>query len=198
MLWKTHVCAGLNTLWLFHLVPHSAPLISFPALAACGAFGSCLPDLDAANSKIRSLKIGGVQPFRAVGAVAHWAFGHRGLMHSPLALLGLAFGLRQLLCPWVGPACCAALWLGYGSHLLLDAITPSGIPLGFGNKPRLRLLPKKLCIPTGSFGEKTFLTLLLLACMTLAVSLRHPKETPLGSMQRLWKVAETGVRILWQ
>jgi inner membrane protein len=68
-----------------------------------------------------------------------------------------------------------ALWiglvLGYGSHLLGDALTRSGVPLLYPNPRRVHLLPKPLRLLTGSWGEDG--VLLLLAMVALPLLLSH-------------------------
>jgi inner membrane protein len=79
-------------------------------------FAALLPDLDEATSTLG-------KKFFPVSAVLQWVLGHRGLLHSFLVpvfffLLAAFFQQRELG---------SALMLGYGSHLLLDMTTVSGI-----------------------------------------------------------------------
>lgn len=91
-------------------------------------FGSLLPDIDHPTSKMgRRVPI--------VSRTVNTIFGHRGFTHSLLAFLLLGYGLF-LLSGFI-PASVSGYYLplafgvivGYGSHLLLDMLTVSGIPL---------------------------------------------------------------------
>lgn len=169
MLWRTHVFAGVNTLWLFRLVPGALPPDRLPVFAVCAALGALLPDLDASASKIRSLSVGGVQPFSPIGEIAHRKWGHRGFLHSPAALLWFGLLLIPLALLWSLPVA-LALWLGFASHLSADALTPSGIPFRAGSGRRLHLLPRRLWIVTGSDIEEIVLALLLVSALALVLS----------------------------
>jgi len=176
MTWATHMMIGMDTLWLFEvLLPASAPVsISAPAdialLAAGTAFGALLPDLDAAQSKIKHLGINGIKPFYLPSQVLHRQLGHRGLLHSPLGLSLIALALLPLAL-WWGWAVPAAVLLGYASHLLADACTRSGVPLWYPGKRRFHLLPQPLRIVTGSQAEEVVFVLSALLVMLLL--LRH-------------------------
>ena len=169
MLWRTHLFAGVNTLWLLRLVPEVVTPDRFPLLVTCAAFGSLLPDLDASSSKIRSLSVFGVRPFSPLGDVLHKRWGHRGFLHSPPALLWFGALLLPLALFWSLPYA-LALWLGFASHLAMDALTPSGIPL-WRDRRKLHLLPPRLRIVTGSDIEEIVLVILLLAAFLLLFTL---------------------------
>ena len=130
-------------------------------LAIIAAGAALLPDLDAQRSKIRSLALGPVRPFDPLGALVYAAWGHRGPLHSlpGLAVFGLLVALPLAL-TWGGVYSAAAL-LGYGSHLVLDAMTRHGVPLlpargkdgRWGFRHRSHLLPPRLRFVTGSAAE---------------------------------------------
>lgn len=150
---RTHLVLGIDSLWLLAGIRGAITPESFPILLGGVALGALLPDLDASESSIRSLKLGGIRPFVPLSVLLHRAFGHRGLLHAPLALV-----IVGAICVCVGILFSApfalALWLGYASHLLADACTRSGIPLGFRPEPRLHLLPKRFRLLTGSPAEE--------------------------------------------
>ncbi len=145
---------------------------------ALGAFGSLLPDLDASESKIKRLSVVGITPFAPLSVGLNRRFGHRGALHSLLGWgiaslvflpLGFFFSLGVSL----------ALSLGYGSHLVADACTKSGIPAFYPKGKRIHLLPRALRLTTGSLAEEAFLVALglllfalLLSQLSLAVLLR--------------------------
>lgn len=122
-------------------------------VAACGV-GALLPDLDHPNSLIS----------RRVGVLAmpvHLSVKHRGALHSGLIvliLLGVALGISE---SFRTPA--LAVVAGYASHLLLDALTVSGIPLLWPHRGRFRLLRLR----TGGLIENLFAVGLLAGLLTV-------------------------------
>src|SRR5579872_2306872 len=102
MLARTHIMIGLSTLYSLSLLPGVVSADTIAPLTTAVAFGSLLPDLDAAQSTIKSLQVMKIQPFVPLAQVAHSAFGHRGFLHSPLTL--------ALLLVLVVPA---GLWWGW-------------------------------------------------------------------------------------
>ena len=177
MTWRTHMLAGAASVWLLAPLPHLLTAQNVSELCALAAFGALLPDLDAGESKIKSLSLYGVRPFAPLADSIHAAWGHRGLTHAPLGLglFGLACLLPGLL--W-GLLPALAIWLGYASHLAADACTKSGIPR-YADRllPRIHLVPPRLRITTGSQAEETLLPLLALAVLLLLLS-RLPRVGP--------------------
>ncbi len=188
-MWRTHVLGGISALWILEMTPGITNTANVGVLAAVAAFGALLPDLDATSSKIRSLGVAGIQPFNPLGAALNGALGHRGVLHSPKALVFLA-GCAALLSLWAGPVPATALWLGYASHLALDACTKSGIPNwgtrqtlpGWTASPTERPLPSRrtgriylvppICrVVTGSAGEDAYF--MILAASAVALLLTH-------------------------
>jgi inner membrane protein len=168
MTWRTHALAGISALWLLEPLPHTLTTANIAPLAVIAAFGALLPDLDASQSKIQTLMVGGIQPFRPIGRVVHSTLGHRGPMHSlfglgAMAVVSFILGLR------VGYLPAVALWLGYASHLAADACTRSGIPL-FGGTRRIHLLPKPLRFVTGSAAEDILMPFLAAAVLLLLLA----------------------------
>jgi membrane-bound metal-dependent hydrolase YbcI (DUF457 family) len=175
MQWKTHMVIGLSSLWLVELVPPGLEMEHFPLMVGAAAFGSLLPDLDAAESKIKHLSFAGIKPFFLPARAIYRDFGHRGFLHSgsALALLGL-FAIPLVY--WLGWQTGVALVLGYGSHLAADACTRSGIPwlyvpLLHPSKKRYHLLPPRYRFVTGSEAEGVLLP--FIAVLILILLLRH-------------------------
>lgn len=165
MLWRTHVLAGITSLWL--LKPSGAMTSgNILLLVSLAAFGSLLPDLDARESKAKWLEIGGVAPLAPVAVVANGLWGHRGFLHSPVALILLALPLA-LVSRWWGWPFAVALWLGYGSHLLLDGCTRSGISAWPRTDARIHFLPARLRFVTGSMAEDAVFVVLAIAVLHL-------------------------------
>jgi len=122
MMFKTHVAFGFlaGILTIDYLSP--ANQILFISLVMLGAI---LPDIDHPNSKIGS-------KFKIIG----FLFEHRGFFHSflmiPLISVLIFYFTRSytLIMP---------LGIGYGSHLISDAVTKEGImPLHPLTKIRIR------------------------------------------------------------
>ncbi len=163
MLWRTHALAGINSLWLLYPLPGALTLQTLPLAIIIACLGSLLPDIDAVDSKIKNLGAFGITPFAPVAQLVNRSFGHRGLMHSPITLVPIAI-LAVVLSYWIGVVPGISLLLGYGSHLAMDAMTRSGIPLLPISHRRLHLLPVRLRIVTGSMQEDV-----LMLCMALTI-----------------------------
>ncbi len=128
----------------------------------CCILGSLIPDMDIYLER-RLPKV--LKPIRP-----RW-LEHRGVTHwlglpIILILLGFWIGYQALIFPFA---------LGWISHILLDAMTPMGVPFKpFSSKPRFHLLPKNLRITTGSIVEY-FLTFIMISLLSYSVyiSLRY-------------------------
>ncbi|MBV9467704.1 MAG: metal-dependent hydrolase [Abitibacteriaceae bacterium] len=169
MMWRTHLLYGINALWVLTLIPADLLACDFGSLAACAALGALLPDLDAAESKVKHLQIISIKPFFPVAEVVHRSDRHRGLLHSLLGL-GLVMISLVTLSDWTGWAPIAALLLGYASHLAADASTKSGIPLLYPREQRFYLLPKRCRITTGSLAEDMLLPFLAAFALLLLLN----------------------------
>lgn len=177
MTWRTHAAGGVAALWLLAPLPGALTGQTTGLLAAAAALGALLPDLDARDSKARRLALGGVRPLEPLGGLLHGLFGHRGLLHSLPGWLGFGTGCLALglWAPWEAPL---GLFVGYGSHLALDACTVRGVPLlparradgrwGLGRSRHL--LPRRLRVATGTPAEDP--AFFLLACAALLLLLR--------------------------
>ena len=169
MMWRAHVLCGMNTLWPLTIVPHDLIAYDFGTLAVCATLGALLPDLDAAESKIKQLSIGGIKPFFIPAQLAHHTDCHRGLLHSlsGLSLMTLLFSPASY---WIGWAPVTALLLCFVSHLAADACTKSGIRLLYPRQQRFYLLPRPWRITTGSLTEETLLPLLATGVLLLLLT----------------------------
>jgi membrane-bound metal-dependent hydrolase YbcI (DUF457 family) len=168
MLARTHVLLGISSLWLVEKVPTAVTPNNIAILATAATFGALLPDLDAARSRLSTVSIAGIQPFAPVALAFNRSFGHRGVLHSPLAIAVVgAFVIPPAF--WWGWQVSLALWLGYGSHVLADACTRTGVPARpFGQ--RLFLLPRRWRFATGSDAESLLFPVLAAATMLLLLS----------------------------
>lgn len=139
---KTHLVGGLLIGAL--IAPVLDVNIGYAALAGLGAL---LPDIDEPNSIIGR---------RIPGSfMVKFFFGHRGFWHSLLAAT-----LFYILLLAVASNTVAVLFVtGYISHLLLDALTPSGVPLLYPIKHKFSLN----LIKTGGITEYAFLAIMLVA-----------------------------------
>lgn len=128
MLGRTHVAGGMisacASLLLFKQPAQSLPPPVALLALGMGMIGSLLPDIDHPQSAMgRQLPI--------VSDGVSLVMGHRGGMHSLLMtfLVGIAASIGlHFVYPSVAYLLAAALTLGYLSHLMLDALTPSGVP----------------------------------------------------------------------
>lgn len=150
----THALGGALTASLFITfnIPHTYPLL---VLSAVGGFAALLPDMDNSESTIEHISISGIQPFAIPAWVIGKMFKHRGFMHSLLAVALLSFLLLGFF-PQIPKEIVVAILLGYGSHIVLDSLTPDGVPWLYPIEWRITLLPKILCILTGSLMETVF------------------------------------------
>lgn len=156
MMGATHMTAGVLVGYTVGQLA-GLPLPETGVLAVVGAVAALLPDLDHPQSLIR-------QRTGFVGTLAGFWMRHRGITHTiPVAVLaGL---IVALLGP---PVLAVTVFAGYASHLLLDALTRSGVPLAWPlTWEPVRLLPGPLQVRTGGWREGLFMLLL----MGLAVAL---------------------------
>jgi inner membrane protein len=117
---KTHcICAGAAALAV--TVLHDDPVTTSIAIVTAACIGGLLPDIDHKNSKIS-------KEFKAVSLVARTMSSHRGLFHTPILWIALGalgyFMLPQYFMMWIAPAL-----FGVASHLFLDMLNPTGVPL---------------------------------------------------------------------
>lgn len=153
----THIVAGITAGIAVNkfIVPNVVDLSSVEGVVGMGAvmggafLGSVLPDIDHKGSFIgRRLK--------PVSVVVQHTLGHRGLTHSPLFVMGLTILLgvltmqldgfvREMMLMFI-----LGLFGGMVSHLFMDMLTVSGIPLlyPFSDK-KFSIAPFR----TGGIGE---------------------------------------------
>ena len=175
MMWRTHALIGVCSLWVLTPFPDVITRDTLGPLCALAALGALLPDLDAMESKAKSLHVAKIRPLAPLAAIVYQTWGHRTLLHSPLGFLIAGACFLPVGLFWgIGPY--LALWLGYGSHLLADASTKTGIPSWPNQvKRRFHLLPPALRITTGTHAEDMLfpiiaLPLLLLLLLHLAAA----------------------------
>lgn len=134
MLGKTHMVGGICTgiLTTSFLVQNtnfsSYALVAAPLLISASTFGSLLPDIDHPNSKMG-------RRMKPISKLINKLVGHRGATHTLLAMVIVSLALFMLnlslplnLQPF-GWSVVLGVTVGYFSHILLDALTPSGVPL---------------------------------------------------------------------
>lgn len=151
----THILAGIVL----------ASYLKLPVVPA--ALGSILPDID--------LKKG--LPFPPKRTLFN---AHRGITHHPaivLTLFFLSISAKDLYSKSLG-IYLLSFTVGYASHLLLDLLTPLGIPYKLKYYPRLSFKLFK----TGKLGE-VFVILLLLTALIYQVKTGDLDYSSL----KLWK-----------
>lgn len=143
---KTHIVGG----FLVGVLATQALDINI-GYAVVSAVGSLLPDIDEPKSTI-GRKIPGT-------FLIKFLFSHRGFFHSLLAT-----GLFYLILLMVtGQALALLFTAGYISHLLLDAITPSGVPFLYPKKQRYSLN----LIRTGGIIEYAFMFAMIILLLAV-------------------------------
>ena len=197
MLGKSHLLIGTaaaGTLLLAAGVTPAAQPALFAGGLLAGGVGALLPDIDSPNTRIRtSVGLGSRQAGRnlrrrdqdlvekglnivryVIARILDIVAGllpHRGLTHWAVTWLGLTLVSQTILSQQELPALYGWLFsLGYGSHLAADSLTPAGIPFFAPfHRGRLRLLPRRLAVRTGSGREQlaVYLLLGLLAALLL-------------------------------
>ncbi|TCZ65938.1 metal-dependent hydrolase [Roseicella aquatilis] len=117
MLAGSHVALGAAA-WIA-VAPHLGRPPLDPEALALAVLGGLLPDVDHPKSWAG-------RRLRPISDAVAGVFGHRGVTHSLLAVLGCGWLLHQGWLParWAEP-----LVAGYLSHLLGDLLTPQGLRL---------------------------------------------------------------------
>lgn len=133
---SAHLMGGLTagiaaSKYIAPIIPHSGVIEETVGVGAvlCGAMlGSLLPDIDHRNSYIgRKLRI--------TSFIISKTFGHRGIVHTPIAVLSFTALLIFLVMQLAGMIQTVSLYFVIGvssgmfSHLFLDMMTKRGIPL---------------------------------------------------------------------
>ena len=145
----THLAGGLVFGLLLNVPGYALPLT---------IVGAAFPDID--------LKFSTLIPPK--GKKKSLLTTHRGFTHHPLLVFALftlwvylekAFPQYHFYWQFL-----YGFWVGYLSHLVLDMLTPLGIPVGFSYYPRLKIPLMK----TGGVGEKILLTLLVICFIGIA------------------------------
>lgn len=148
MLWRTHLLTGITT---GYLIAGPEPFAMITA-----GISSLLPDLDHPNSYIgRKIPV--------LPALFHSTLGYRGIFHSFLAAI-----ITTLTIGFFSNANIAlAAGTGYLTHLMGDLITPSGVPIFWPWKKRIRIplvktggiLERLVIIPITGLGLLNFVIL---------------------------------------
>ncbi len=174
MMWRTHLMGGVASVALalpFAGLAEPVPLLLLAML------GSLLPDLDASESHIKHLSLGTkIEPFLIPSEIIYRTLGHRGLLHSLWGVVLFAVVAGLPLGYYFGVSAGVGLVLGYASHLLLDAMTKTGIPLLYPNRRRFHLLPKGWRVITGSMEEDLCFGLLTAASLFVLFFLLIPRS----------------------
>jgi len=164
---ESHAAIGLCT-WGALLIHQPSLLAALPGHGVAAwttlaipavLFGSLLPDIDHPRSAIAHSLL-----LRPLGWGIRKFTHHRGIMHSlAMALLPLVVG-TALINSYVG----VALFWGYLTHLLADALTVEGIPL-FEPLWNRKLSIPLVAIRTGSAGEGIYLGAIVAAAVLYAI-----------------------------
>lgn len=139
MMFKTHLMFGLFLSLLLFSYFNLNPLVFILILVFC----SILPDIDHGKSYI------GRRLF-FISFIIKWIFGHRKLIHSIIFATIIALLIRNFFeLYWV------PFYLGYLSHIFLDALTKQGVYVFYPSSFKIRGF-----IKTNGIIEKMFLVCL--------------------------------------
>jgi inner membrane protein len=140
-MWYTHVLVAIILMCLLGFSPMLIPI---------GIFAAILPDIDAPRSLMGRL-------FPKLSVRIDGRYGHRTITHSIAALISVSSpGI-------LGPSIVLPLFVGYGSHLILDMLTPSGVPLLYPSIKEFVIFGGP--VSTGSSREKAIFIILLSAVL---------------------------------
>ena len=135
----------------------------FGTFLACAGIGALLPDIDTKQSKIS-------HRYKLVSFFSRLFFTHRGFTHSALCmgLLGLVLWATQGFIPnGYGNVLFWGIMIGYGSHLILDAFNPMGVPLLYPCKIRFTFGK----VRTGGLAEILVTLLMICICAYLGYTI---------------------------
>ncbi|MGL4798872.1 MAG: metal-dependent hydrolase [Cellulosilyticaceae bacterium] len=148
MTYKTHMIGGIALASVVHMTTLQMTEMQMIGYYGATLVGALLPDIDHPKSLISQYTLG-----------LHYLFKkckHRGFTHTLLAVGLLVVGLQVAfgMTPFVG-----GLGIGYLSHLLLDALNPRGVPLGYPLTKKHLSITK---VKTDSNGEYMVLGMLVM------------------------------------
>jgi len=147
---KTHLAAGIAVGAAVCLKADLALAPGLICLAGAG-LGSLIPDIDQRNSTISKAA-------KPVGAVVNTVIGHRTLLHDPVLYIALGALCSVMKPEWL--IYVMPILLGVASHLLLDSLNPSGIPVLYAvHGPRVNFA----FIHTGSKADRAIGLMLTIA-----------------------------------
>lgn len=155
MMAHSHVLFGACGWWAWCLYSGDPVTATDTAVAMLGGL---LPDIDHPQSTL-----GRRIPFISIPIAK--VFGHRGITHSLLAVIGVAALLMFYGVPLIGMGAAgilAPVCIGYLSHLVGDMLTPSGVPLLWPVKKNYSIG----LFRTGSPVETVVVTALTMALFT--------------------------------
>lgn len=121
---STHIIGGTAAALAYTALVNDAPGPDILAVAAIfGAAGGLVPDIDHPRSKIsRKLPV--------VNSIVSFFCSHRGFFHTPILYFAL-WWLSSSFLPASVSSIMVFLWIGALSHLSLDALNRTGVPILF-------------------------------------------------------------------
>ncbi|GGC35860.1 hypothetical protein GCM10011504_12760 [Siccirubricoccus deserti] len=160
MLAGSHIALGAAA-WLIAAPQFDQPPLD-PVGLALAVLGGLLPDIDHPKSWVG-------RRLRPVSTIIAAVFGHRGVTHSLLALVGCGMLVQHAALP---QHLTAPLMVGYLSHLAADLLTPGGLRLAWPLRGTWAL---PLC-RTGSPFEPLVVALVLLTAWSQLPARPDPRE----------------------
>ncbi len=159
MMAGSHVALGAAA-WMA-AAPHFGQPALEPLALGLAALGGLLPDMDHPKSWVG-------KRLRPVSDMVAGVFGHRGITHSLLAVVGCWWLLRHQAVP---AEFAAPVVVGYLSHLFGDLLTPGGLRLSWPFKGTWAL---PVC-RTGSAFEPLVVALLIAAALATVPDRPDPR-----------------------
>lgn len=145
--------AGIYLPEVSHATIEWSSVGSFCLYISGASTGSVLPDIEKKGSTISN-------KHKFISLLSRCICSHRGITHSLLALCvvgALLFPFALLIPSGYGYAYMTGVLIGYGSHLLLDSLNPTGVPFFYPFSETKFSFAK---IKTGGFVEWLFSILL--------------------------------------
>ena len=155
---KTHIIGGVAGAAALCLIKDINAVQALP-MAAAGAMGALLPDIDVPGSYLSRTSFG----VRSMSGILTLIFGHRGFFHSLLFTGAMWLTMRFILMPrftLLTSNLIAAFIIGMLSHLVLDSMTYGGIAWFWPFNLRF-----SLPFQTGGLFERIFRLALILFCI---------------------------------
>lgn len=145
-------------------MPETTTVVPVIVSMGMGAVGGLIPDIDHAHSKIS-------KALWPIGEITSRIFTHRGVLHAPILYILLLVAWTLFVNNVTILVCGTMVFAGIASHLVLDCLNPTGIPLLY---PLERKRYHFARIRTGGSMESAVRVVLVVACLGVGVLANGP------------------------